>query len=456
MFTSTRSLPNRRRRFMACIALCALIALVLWTCAFIVYSRGLVLAFGLLAGIGVATITALGWWAFTTRRTWKRWLNVALAVFVICVVGLVMAIFSLVYAFGVLLVAVVAVVYAAACRAAGVDTVAWHQPDFVRRDGGPPSRPWLLVNPRSGDGKAVRHGLVEAATGRGLTVRVLQPGEDVVRLAREAVANGADAIGVAGGDGSLGLVAAVAVEYAIPFVCIPAGTRNHFARDLGLDREAPLEALDAYAGSERLIDVGVVGERLFLNNVSVGAYATLVHQSEYRANKLGTARIVLPAALRGEEASPTRLSYQDSAGRRHTDTVVLLIGNNEYDLRPPFDVGSRPRLDGGVLQMSALLPTTGAALVAALTGVTTVRRNRRTTLLQWTATQFSVGASAPQLPVAVDGEAALMSAPLAFKVMPQALRVLVPNFAAPAFRSAGAFRLRTVHQLWELCRGSMR
>ena len=126
---------------------------------------------------------------------------------------------------------------------------------------------WLLVNPRSGVGSAVDQ-VRAAAAGRGLETHVLQPGEDATMVARRAHA---EALGCAGGDGTVAAVAAVAVERDLPFVCVPFGTRNHFARDLGLDRADPIAALDAFGGTERRIDVGRANGRLFLNNVSIGA-----------------------------------------------------------------------------------------------------------------------------------------------------------------------------------------
>src|SRR4029450_264792 len=168
-----------------------------------------------------------------------------------------------------------------------------------------PRRPWVLVNPRAGDGKAGRVGLVEAARARGVRVHLLAEGDDPGALARRAVVDGADAVGgaggdgalgvggagagggegavrdgaaavgVAGGDGSLGVVAAVAVEADVPFVCVPSGTRNHFAGDLGLGRSDPVAERDRIAGPERRVDVGMVGDRMFMNNVSLGAYADL-------------------------------------------------------------------------------------------------------------------------------------------------------------------------------------
>ena len=132
----------------------------------------------------------------------------------------------------------------------------------------PPLRPVLLVNPRSGGGKAARAGVAERARAKGIEVVIFTSGQDLTALAHGAVASGADALGVAGGDGSLAIVAAAAAANSIPFVCIPAGTRNHFALDVGVDRHDVIGALDAFTdGVERQIDIAEVNGRTFLNNV---------------------------------------------------------------------------------------------------------------------------------------------------------------------------------------------
>src|SRR5262245_15868669 len=133
---------------------------------------------------------------------------------------------------------------------------------------------WLLVNPRSGNGSGMDE-LCAAAAAREIETRVLRPGEDASTLAREAEAA---VLGAAGGDGTMAAVAAAALERGSAFVCVPFGTRNHFARDLGLDRSEPVAALAAFDGEERRIDIGRANGRLFLNNVSIGAYAVLVHE----------------------------------------------------------------------------------------------------------------------------------------------------------------------------------
>ena len=118
----------------------------------------------------------------------------------------------------------------------------------------PPRRPVLFVNERSGDGAARRAGVVERARDRGIKVVVLDPGQSLPTLVDQAVAGGADALGMAGGDGSLAVVAAAAAAHGLPFICIPAGTRNHFALDLGVDRHDVAGALDAFTRWARAPD----------------------------------------------------------------------------------------------------------------------------------------------------------------------------------------------------------
>jgi len=235
---------------------------------------------------------------------------------------------------------------------------------------------WLLVNPRSGEGSGVEE-LLAAAAAQGLETHVLQKGDDAEALAHEAQAG---VLGVAGGDGSLAPVAQTAIDRDLPFVCVPFGTRNHFARDLGLDRDDPVGALAGFEGTERRVDVGRANERLFLNNVSIGAYAVLVHAGGRRV--LDALRLRQRLTVDGE---PLR-------------TRVLLVGNNAYTL-----TGSRERLDEGLLHL--------------YTPAGELR----------TAPRVVVGAQRKQLRAAIDGEDVVLPAPIEFAIEPQALRVLVPR-----------------------------
>jgi diacylglycerol kinase family enzyme len=412
----------------------------------VVGSRGQILWQLVVTALSVAVVAATAWWAFTTRRVWKRWLNIVIAALAAVNIVLGFLEFGIRQATGALAIVTGALLYATAAPRALWATPSTPIPGRLRSPAAEgPASPWLLVNPRSGGGKAGRVGLVETARGLGFSVHVLEAGDDPGALARAAVAGGADAVGVAGGDGSMGLVAAVAVEAGVPFLCVPSGTRNHFAGDLGLDRGDPLAALAAVAGPERRVDVAMVGDRMFVNNVSLGAYADLVADPRYRAGKLATAHAVLPASLRGEREL-LRVDLRDAEGHEHPDVLVLLVACNPYALN-----GVRERMDGGLLQVSALRARTGAALAGLATRA--LARGGRvpagTGWAQWTTTVLRVEAPLPRLPAGIDGEAATLAAPLEFRVLPRALRVLVP----PALASR---TLRPRLHRWATLRGLLR
>ncbi|WP_320783363.1 diacylglycerol/lipid kinase family protein, partial [Streptomyces sp. CRN 30] len=226
-------------------------------------------------------------------------------------------------------------------------------------------RPVLIMNPRSGGGKVERFRLRERAEKLGARVVLLEgPGEtDVTALARACAAEGADLIGVAGGDGTQALAADVAAALDLPFLVIPAGTRNHFALDLGLDRDDPAKALDALDdGVELRVDLGRAGGRPFVNNVSFGAYAEVVQSPSYRDGKTRTTLQLLPDLLVGHRGA--RLTAR--AGEHVFDAPqALLVSNNPYGSGDIAGLGRRARLDGGVLGCVAVR-VTGAAHAAGL------------------------------------------------------------------------------------------
>jgi diacylglycerol kinase family enzyme len=286
--------------------------------------------------------------------------------------------------------------------------------------------PWLLVNPSSGDGCAERVGLVDAARGLGIEVHVLSEGENTTDLARAAVDDGADAIGAASGDGSLGPLAAVAVERDVPFVCIPAGTRNHFALDLGLDRDDPLAALAAFTGTERRIDVGMVGDRMFLNNVSLGAYAKAVAEPDYRERKLTASRRIMRRLRKGEEPGAP-VTFTDPDGHVFRNVPVLFVGNNCYEVGSGPGLLSRDGLDRGILQVSVLRAVTRVGVVRAVVRVILRRPTTTADWAQWETSSLHVDSAEDVLPVAIDGESIELAPPLEFRLRRGALRVLVPR-----------------------------
>jgi len=289
-------------------------------------------------------------------------------------------------------------------------------------------RPVLVVNPRSGGGKAERFALVEECGRRGVEPVVLQPGDDLEALAEQAAGSGADVVGMAGGDGSQALVAGVAARHGIAHVCVPSGTRNHLALDLGLDRDDVVGALDAYGDAlERAIDLATVNGLTFVNNVSLGLYAAVVESDEYRDAKVATTLDRLPDLL-GRGAEPFRLRFTTRSGEHFDHAHVIHVSNNPYAMHSFVGGGSRPRLDGGVLGVTTLRIDRAADVPALVALVKAGRVQSFQGYREWTATSFRVDADAP-VRAGVDGEAMSLAPPLLFEARPGAVRVRVPQHA---------------------------
>jgi diacylglycerol kinase family enzyme len=232
---------------------------------------------------------------------------------------------------------------------------------------------------------------------------------------------------MAGGDGSLAPVAAVALERHLPFVPIPFGTRNHFARDVGFNRDDPVAALEAFRGNERSVDVGAVGDRIFLNNVSLGLYASLVHDPHHKTkNRLVALGRILPAAL-GRSRRPLDLSFEAEGRLERRRALVALIANNRYELETIADLGERGRLDEGLLHAYVIEAAERRTLLALLGRAATGRLNRARGLEERAAPSFRIESDHPRIHAAVDGEAATLETPLQFEVKARGLRVLAPT-----------------------------
>jgi len=274
----------------------------------------------------------------------------------------------------------------------------------------PPKRPVLFYNPKSGGGKAERFQVAREARARGVEPVELHLGDDLATLVHDAVAKGADAVGVAGGDGTQAIVAAIAAEHGLPYVCVPAGTRNHFALDLGVDRDDVVGALDAFTnGRERVVDLAEVNGRVFVNNVSLGVYAEAVQREGYRDAKLRTIAETMPTVL-GPDGNALDLRFTGADGREHNTSAVVLVSNDPYRLGRAIASGTRPRLDAGVLGITVL--QAGA------------NRNGDKRVQQWSAPSFEVSSDGP-VAAGIDGEALKLEPPLQFRTRPGALRVRI-------------------------------
>ncbi|WP_405671309.1 diacylglycerol/lipid kinase family protein [Streptomyces canus] len=371
----------------------------------------------LAAGLAGGAVTAAAVWWTLTRRGPARWLAAVLAavtptvvvVLFVVTLGWVLVLSPVLWA-----VAVWSGRYALRSTGTRPKRMKEHRVRSVRR-------PFLIMNPRSGGGKVARFGLREKAERLGARVVLLDPEEhqDVTALARAAVAEGADLLGVAGGDGTQALVAAVAAEHDLPFLVVCAGTRNHFAMDLGLDRADPAACLDALTdGVELRVDLGFAADHPFVNNASFGAYAAVVQSPAYRDDKIGTTLELLPDLLTRRHGP--RLTARIDATTLDGPQAVL-VSNNAYRTDDPVGLGRRERLDSGLLGILGVKVDSAAEAAALLLDPDPEG------LAVLSAREVVIDADQSEIEVGVDGEALILPTPVHCRIVPGALRVHVPR-----------------------------
>ena len=369
----------------------------------------------LLTAATVAVVVAGVFW-FLLQRGTLRWLALALAVAAPVVVLGVFAANRLLW------VAVTAAGLLVAGIAAAHAALRPDPSEWVLKvvDAPAPAHPFFVMNPRSGGGKVDRFRLRERAEELGAEVALIdRPGTDVQQLARDALTRGADLIGVAGGDGTQALVAQVAAEHDVPFLVISAGTRNHFALDLGLDRDDPSRCLDALRdGVEARIDLGDINGRTFVNNASFGAYAEIVENPDYRDDKRGTTLDALPDLLRRRRGAHL---VAEVDGMQVDAPQALLVSNNPYEANDLAGMGRRSRLDRGVLGAVAVRVDSARQAVGLLNGA------HRKGLRIAEGPEVVVTADVPEVPVGIDGETVRLTTPVRCTVRPGALRVRLPR-----------------------------
>jgi diacylglycerol kinase family enzyme len=376
----------------------------------------------LLGALVLVLVALTAAWYVVTRRGAVR-----LVAAVLVVAAIVVAFATLLrnHSFGDIALAVVLILLFAVLARAALRS----DPEIVGGDGargvpvGAARHPVLIMNPWSGGGKANAAFAAEAHE-RGIETVTLQRGDDLEQLARDALARGADVIGMAGGDGSQALVAGIASEHGVPFVCIPAGTRNHFALDLGIDRDDVVGALDAFADSyERVVDLARVNGRVFVNNVSFGVYAAIVQSDEYRDAKLNTAAKMLPELL-GPDYDPFDFELDGPHAISECDPDLILVSNNVYKLEGIGGLGTRARLDEGVLGVIVVEVHNGAELAQLVSLSTAGRGSAYAGWHEWTAPTLEVRSRQP-IDLGIDGEAVTLDSPVRLEVQPAALRVRI-------------------------------
>ena len=446
--TTTPRTVTVRQRALAALALLADLLLLGAIVAFLL-NNGVQLVIAL---VGLAIAVAGGWWLVTEGMP-RRGIGIA---------GLVAGFALIVLTIGnatkttdnaSLRIGILAVLLAVAELAARAAMVLHALDEQPADDRWRPQHPRAHLQPvvrwrQGGEVRAAR-----PARELGVETVLLDKGLDLEQLARDAIARGADCLGMAGGDGSQALVASIAIEHGIPFVCVTAGTRNHFALDLGLDREDPRGSMDAFHDAvERRIDYAMVGERLFVNNVSLGVYATIVQQDSYREAKRETSLAVLPEML-GSTAEPFDLEFTTPDGTEVDGAFLIMVSNNPYVLGPSVDVSQRRSLETRTLGVFAVSAASGAEAATLMAASAVGLRGRAPGWHEFTCQDFEVRSRSGAAFAGVDGEALDLPTPLRFNIHPQGLRVLVPtsNLAIAARRRA---RDVSVGALFAVSRGT--
>jgi diacylglycerol kinase family enzyme len=382
-----------------------------------------------IAGLGGVVLGVAGsWWTITTGMP-RRALGAAVAlagigllVYAILAAGQedLASFLRLVVA---LILLVVAVSTARAALAVSLRQATEHSMRHVAR----PTHPVLLCNPWSGGGKVQRFSLPQLAASLGVQTMMLDHGLDLAELARDAIGQGADSLGMAGGDGSQALVASIATEHGLPFACVPAGTRNHFALDLGLDRDDPRKSVYAFRDAvERRIDYATVNGRFFINNVSLGVYATIVQQEGYREAKVDTTKQLLPKLL-GDTEEPFDLQFVTPDGQLVDGAFLVQVSNNPYILGASLDVSQRRRLDSGRLGVFAVAAATGAQAAQVVMLALAGRGGAGRHAFQFEGEEFEIRSKSGTAFAGIDGEALELETPLRFRIHHNGLRMLVPE-----------------------------
>jgi diacylglycerol kinase family enzyme len=296
----------------------------------------------------------------------------------------------------------------------------------------------VILNPHSG--YVTRHGVDEVCsllreTVPEAQVHVLEEDDDIAARCNEFLEQGATCVAGAGGDGTVSAVARSLVGTEIPLGIIPVGTLNHFARDVGVGRDVE-DALRILAHGYVLpVDVATVNEHIFLNNSSIGLYPRMVQIRERYERRLGKWPALLQATLLVlRRAQPSVVQISDGSRRLSVRTELVFVGNNQYEL-DFLHLGRRTRIDGGELCCFILEVPNRVNLWRHVFRYLRDKQPKRHFLRSLEVTELTVVPRSPgKVEVAADGEVFHLTAPLEYRVLSRALRVVVPEPAPPGSR----------------------
>lgn len=289
----------------------------------------------------------------------------------------------------------------------------------------------VIVNPRAGVPR--RHatpdqiGSLFSAAGLENSISIAGERQDIAGLARIAVRQGFDTVVACGGDGTVGAVANALVGTDTALGVLPAGTLNHFAKDLHIPLDVAAATRVISQRKIELVDVAEVNGRFFVNNSSLGIYPNMVLFRERRRrmglNKWIALGLAAMQMLRRYPFVDVSIDAQQERISRRTPFVF--VGNNEYEIRG-MNIGRRYRLDGGRLCLYLATPVSRAGLLGLAFDALFGLLDRSRSLQRFSVEQALIEARRRRVRVSADGEVYHFHAPLHYVLRPRALKVIVP------------------------------
>ena len=290
----------------------------------------------------------------------------------------------------------------------------------------------VIVNAGSGsvDDEKTKRELVElfAENGIAADIHPAKDGAELLKLAEKCAAGNAEIVVAGGGDGTISAVAAKLVGTNKTLGVLPLGTLNHFSKDLNIPQNLAEAVAVIAANFTKEIDVGAVNGQIFINNSSIGLYPSLVHQRE-KQQRLGKSKwnAAFWAALKILRRSPfLRVKLEIDGAEIWRKTPFIFVGNNEYEM-DFFNIGKRANLSDGRLSVYFLHRTGRFGLFLLAFGTIFGRLKQMNDFETTTTEEITIETRKKHLMVAFDGEVAVLETPLCYKIMPKALRVIVPG-----------------------------
>jgi diacylglycerol kinase family enzyme len=263
-------------------------------------------------------------------------------------------------------------------------------------------------------------------------IRLTQSAE-VVSEVRRALIGKPKAIVVGGGDGTLNAAASALIGNDAALGILPLGTLNHLAKDLDIPLDLEAAVRNIANGHIRKMDVGVINDRFFLNNSSLGLYPEAVAGRDALQQRLGRGKwLALFSAAAAVFRRYPFLNVRIEVGGKELvrRTPFVFIGNNQYDMEG-FSIGKRERLDGAVLSLYVANRTGRLGLIHLAIRSLFKRLRQAKDFDMVSAEVIQVETRHESVRVAIDGELCLIRAPLNYRVLPAALSVIVPDPKTP-------------------------